>query len=68
LSSQPLGKKELETLKAELETMKSQLKLDMSPGYLSPSTEEESTVPMSPILKSPTAERCLSAMVKAAFV
>nr|CAB3266529.1 msx2-interacting protein [Phallusia mammillata] len=56
--SEPLGMKELETLKAELESMRNQLSMDMSPGFLSPSSEEETgTSPMSPILKSPTAER-----------
>ncbi|XP_076804995.1 uncharacterized protein LOC143448925 isoform X4 [Clavelina lepadiformis] len=52
--SEPLGKKELETLRAELETMKQQLNIETSPGFLSPSSDNESSVfPVSPILKSP---------------
>ncbi|XP_078494141.1 uncharacterized protein LOC144742525 [Ciona intestinalis] len=60
-TSEPLSKKELETLRAELETMKNELSLDMSPSFLSQSSDDEANNDKlkmtSPILKSPTLEQ-----------
>nr|XP_026689679.1 msx2-interacting protein isoform X2 [Ciona intestinalis] len=60
-TSEPLSKKELETLRAELETMKNELSLDMSPSFLSQSSDDEANIDKlkmtSPILKSPTLEQ-----------